>query len=140
MSVIKEFKEFAIKGNLIDMAIGVVIGTAFGKVVSAFIDGMVMPLIGMISGGIDLSDAKIVLKDGIPATAGSAAVPEVAVNYGNFISETITFLVVALVVFAVVKMFNKMRKAQEEAAAAAPAPSSTDVLLAEIRDELRRRN
>lgn len=137
MSVIKEFKEFAIKGNLIDMAIGVVIGMAFGKVVSAFIDGMVMPLIGMVSGGIDLSDAKIVLKDGIPATAGVEAIPEVAVNYGNFISETITFLVVAIVVFAVVKMFNKMRKEQEVVAA---GPSSTDVLLTEIRDELRRRN
>ena len=134
MGMMKEFKEFAIKGNLIDMAIGVVMGGAFGRVVSSFIDGMVMPLIGLLTGGIDLSQAKIVLKEGVPASADSPLVPEVAVKYGTFISEVITFLVV--VVFLVVKAINRMKRKQAEEPA---APSSTDVLLTEIRDLLAKR-
>lgn len=136
MGMMKEFKEFAIKGNLIDMAIGVVMGGAFGRVVSSFIDGMVMPLIGLLTGGIDLSQAKIVLKEGVPASADSPLVPEVAVKYGTFISEVITFLVVAWVVFLVVKAINRMKRKQAEEPA---APSSTDVLLTEIRDLLAKR-
>ncbi len=140
MSMLKEFKEFAIKGNLIDMAIGVVMGTAFGKVVSSFIDGMVMPAIGMITGGVDFSDKKVILKEAVAASADGAtpAVAEVAVKYGAFISEIITFTVVALVVFMVIKAINKMKR-EEPAPPAAPAePSAQEKLLAEIRDLLKK--
>lgn len=138
MGMLKEFKEFAIKGNLIDMAVGVVMGGAFGKVVSSFIDGMVMPAVGMISGGVDFTQKKIILKDAVAASADGAtpAVAEVAIKYGDFISQSITFFVVALVVFIVIKAINKMKK--EEAAAAPPAPSAQEVLLTEIRDLLKK--
>lgn len=136
--MLQEFKEFAIKGNLIDMAVGVVMGGAFGKVVSSFIDGMVMPAVGMISGGVDFTQKKIVLKEAVAASADGStpAVAEVAIKYGAFISEIITFTVVAAVVFMVIKAINKMKKAE---AAAAPAPSpAQEVLLTEIRDLLKK--
>jgi large conductance mechanosensitive channel len=141
MSFIKEFKEFAIKGNLVDLAIAVVMGTAFGKVVSAFIDGMVMPAIGMLTGGTDFNDMKLVLKQGADAVKNAdgttvEAIPEVAVKYGSFITVAIEFLVVALVVFMIIKAINKMKKAEE--AAPPPPPSSTDTLLMEIRDSLKK--
>jgi large conductance mechanosensitive channel len=138
MGVLQEFKEFAMRGNLIDMAVGVVMGGAFGKVVSSFIDGMVMPAIGMITGGVDFNDMKVVLKQGVSASADGtvAEVPEVAVKYGSFVTEVITFLVVALVVFMIIKAINKMKKA--EAAAPPPAPPAQEVLLIEIRDLLKK--
>ena len=138
MGMLQEFKEFAMKGNLIDMAVSVVMGGAFGKVVSAFIDGMVMPAIGMISGGVDFNDKVFVLKKAVAASAdGSvAATPEVAIKYGAFISQVITFLVVAFVVFMIIKAINKMKK--EEAAATPPAPPAEEVLLTEIRDLLKK--
>lgn len=146
MGFIQEFKEFALKGNLVDMAVAVVMGGAFGKVTSAFIDGMVMPAIGLITGGTDFKEMKVVLKEGKAAVmeAGkevSAAVPEVAVKYGSFISEVITFLVVALVVFSFIKAMNAMRKKQEAEAAAAPPPPppAQEVLLTEIRDLLKKK-
>lgn len=137
MGMLKEFKEFAIKGNLIDMAVGVVMGGAFGKVVSSFIDGMVMPAIGMISGGVDFTQKKIVLKDAVAASADGSvpAVAEVAIKYGDFISQIITFLVVAWVVFIVIKAINKMKKAEEAAPA---APTAEETLLTEIRDLLKK--
>ncbi len=137
MGMLQEFKEFAMKGNLIDMAVGVVMGGAFGKVVSSFIDGMVMPAIGMISGGVDFNDKMFVLKKAVAASAdGSvAATPEVAIKYGAFISQVITFLVVAFVVFVIIKAINKMKKEQEAAPAAPPAQ---EVLLTEIRDLLKK--
>lgn len=136
--MLQEFKEFAIKGNLIDMAVGVVMGGAFGKVVSSFIDGMVMPAVGMISGGVDFTQKKIVLKEAVAASADGStpAVAEVAIKYGAFISEIITFTVVAAVVFMVIKAINKMKKA--EAAAAPAPPPAQEVLLTEIRDLLKK--
>ncbi len=141
MSFIKEFKQFALQGNLVDLAIAVVIGTAFGKVVSAFIDGMVMPAIGMLSGGTDFNDKKMILKAGVAEIKNSdgsviAAVPEVAVKWGSFVTVCIEFLIVAFVVFIVIKGMNSMKKKQEEAAPA--GPSSTDALLMEIRDSLKK--
>ncbi len=135
--MIQEFKTFAIKGNLIDMAVGVVMGGAFGKVVSSFIDGIVMPAVGMISGGVDFTQKKIILKNAVLASADGAtpAVAEVAIKYGDFISQCITFFVVALVVFMVIKAINKMKK---EEAAAPVAPSAQEVLLTEIRDLLKK--
>ena len=140
MGFIKEFKEFALKGNLVDLAVAVVIGGAFGKVVSSFIDGMVMPAIGMLTGGVDFNDMKVILKEGVAESKNAdgsviAAVPEVAVKYGSFITVAIEFLVVAFVVFMVIKAMNSMKKKQEEAPA---GPSSTDALLMEIRDALKK--
>ncbi len=140
MGMLQEFKEFAIKGNLIDMAIGVVMGSAFGKVVSAFIDGMVMPAIGMLTGGVDFTQKKIVLKEAVAAAADGAtpAVAEVAVKYGAFISEVITFTVVALVVFMVIKAINKMKREQPAPPPAPAEPPAQEKLLAEIRDLLKK--
>jgi large conductance mechanosensitive channel len=140
MGFIKEFKEFALNGNLVDLAVAVVIGGAFGKVVSSFIDGMVMPAIGMLTGGVDFNDMKKVLKEGVAESKNAdgsviAAVPEVAIKYGTFITVAIEFLVVAFVVFMIIKAMNTMKKKQEEAPA---GPSSTDALLMEIRDALKK--
>lgn len=141
MGFIKEFKEFALQGNLVDLAIAVVMGGAFGKVITSFIDGMVMPAIGMITGGVDFNDMKVILKEGVAESKNAdgsviTAVPEVAIKYGSFITVTIEFLVVAFVVFMVIKAMNRMKKKQEEAPA--PGPSSTDALLMEIRDALKK--
>lgn len=143
MSFIKEFKEFALKGNLVDLAVAVAMGGAFGKVVTAFIDGMVMPAIGMLSGGTDFNDKKWILKkavDAAVATDGTKteAIPEVAIKWGSFVTVGVEFLIVAFVVFVVIKALNKLKKKQEEAPAPPAAPSSTDSLLMEIRDALKK--
>jgi large conductance mechanosensitive channel len=144
MGMIKEFKAFALKGNLVDTAIAFVMGAAFTKVTAAFIDGMVMPAVGMLTGGVDFSDQKRILKPAVlevKDAAGkvvTAAEPEVAIKYGAFITVAIEFLIVAFVMFLVIKAINKMKK-KEEAAPAPPAePSSTDKLLIEIRDALKK--
>ena len=141
MGFIKEFKEFAATGNFIDLAVGVVMGTAVGKVISAFIDGMVLPLVGMVTGS-DFGNLYIGLNDATKAASATHASLEEAQKlgpvfaYGNFISAIVTFLLVALVVFMALKAINKMKKAK---AAEAPAgPSSTDALLMEIRDSLKK--
>lgn len=138
MGMLKEFKEFALKGNLIDMAIGVVMAGAFGKVVTAFIDGMVMPAVGMLTGGVDFTQKKLILKSAVAASADGSvpAAAEVAVKYGDFITQIFSFLVVAAVVFMVIKAINKMKKAEAEAAPA--PPPAQEVLLAEIRDLLKK--
>lgn len=144
MGMLKEFKEFAIKGNLVDTAIAFVMGAAFGKIVSAFVDGMVMPLVGMLTGGVDFSKLEYTLKDKIDAVkdaAGKITTPEVAavtVKYGAFITVVIDFTIVAFVMFLVIKAINKMKKKEAEAPAAPPAPSATETLLAEIRDALKK--
>jgi len=142
MAFIKEFKEFAIRGNLVDTAVAFVMGASFGKIVTAFVDGIVMPLVGMLTGGVDFNDKKLILKDAVAEVkeAGKVvvkAVPEVSVKYGTFITNLIDFIIVAFAVFLVIKAINKMKKKQEEAPAAAPEPSSTDKLLMEIRDSLK---
>ena len=136
--MLKEFKEFALKGNLIDMAIGVVMAGAFGKVVTAFIDGMVMPAVGMLTGGVDFTQKKLILKSAVAASADGSvpAAAEVAVKYGDFITQIFSFLVVAAVVFMVIKAINKMKKAEAEAAPA--PPPAQEVLLTEIRDLLKK--
>ncbi len=133
----KEFKDFAMKGNLVDLAIAFVMGAAFTKLTGAFIDGMVMPLVGMLSGGKNFDEYKTVLKDAVPAAAdGTGAVAEVAVKWGAFITVAIEFLIVALVMFMIVKSINKMKKA--EAAAPPPPPPADIVLLEQIRDLLKK--
>lgn len=133
MSMLKEFREFAMRGNVIDLAVGVVIGGAFGKIVTALVDQIVMPPIGALTGGIDFSDMKWVLK---PADNSNPAhkVAEVAIGYGAFINTLIQFVIIAFAIFLVVKAINRLTRRQE----AAPAPPPPDVvLLTEIRDLLK---
>jgi large conductance mechanosensitive channel len=139
MSFIKEFKDFALTGNLIDLAVAVVMGSAFEKMVSSFIDGMIMPAVGMLMGGTDFNDKKWILKkavDSIIAADGTKteAIPEVAIKWGSFVTICVEFLIVSFVVFLVIKALNKLKRKQE----AVPAPSSTDILLMEIRDALKK--
>ena len=126
-----EFKTFAIRGNVMDMAIGVIIGTAFGKITTSLVNDIIMPLISMLTGGIDFSGWKWVLK----AAEGDAA--EVAVNFGSFVAVVLDFIIIAFAVFCMVKAINKFHKKKEEAPAAPPAPSAEEKLLTEIRDLLK---
>ena len=134
MGMISEFKEFAMRGNVIDLAVGVVIGGAFGKIVSALVDKVIMPPIGMLVGGVDFSKLALTLKEASVDAAGKE-VPAVAIAYGEFFNALIQFVIVAFAIFLVVKAVNRMRKPVE----AAPAGPSEDVLLLrEIRDSLKR--
>ena len=144
MAFIKEFKEFAMRGNLVDTAVAFVMGASFGKIVSSFVDGMVMPLVGMLTGGVDFSEKKLVLKEAVAEIKDAAgavttkAAAEVSVKYGSFITALIDFIIVAFAVFLVIKAINAMKKKEEAAPAPPPEPSSTDKLLAEIRDALKK--
>lgn len=144
MGMMKEFKEFAMRGNLIDIAVAFVMGASFGKIVTSFVDGIVMPLVGMLTGGVDFTDKVLVLKHAVPAVQDAAgkpvipAVAEVAVKYGAFITNLFDFVVVAFSVFLVIKAINKMKKAETLPAAPPKESSATDQLLAEIRDALKR--
>ena len=131
--MLKEFKELAMRGNVIDLAVGVVIGGAFGKIVTSLVDQIIMPMIGMITGGVDFSEMKWVLK---PADLSNPAhkVAEVAVQYGAFINTIIQFVIIAFAIFIVVKLINKLSRKQADAPAAPPADV---VLLTEIRDLLK---
>jgi len=124
MKMINEFKEFAVKGNAIDLAVGVVVGAAFGKIVSSLVSDIINPVLGLLTGGIDFSEKMF--------SIGSASV-----MYGNFISSIIDFLIIAWVIFLVVKAMNKMKKKEAESPAEPPKPSKEEVLLTEIRDVLR---
>lgn len=132
--MLKEFREFISRGNVIDLAVGVIIGGAFGAIVKSLTDQVIMPPIGLITGGIDFSQLKIVLK---PALAGK---PEVAIAYGAFINTVITFLIISAVIFLLVKGVNALRREQAAEPEAAPAaPTPTEALLTEIRDLLKAR-
>ncbi|KQZ60320.1 MULTISPECIES: large-conductance mechanosensitive channel protein MscL [unclassified Lysobacter] len=133
MGMISEFKEFISRGNVVDLAVGVVIGAAFGKIVTALVDGIVMPLIGYASGGVSVSDWKFVLKPSQLDAAGKEVAAEVAVKYGLFLQTAIDFLLIALVIFLVLKAYNKLRKPAE-----APATPEDIALLREIRDSLKK--
>ena len=134
MGMVSEFKEFIAKGNVLDLAVGVVIGAAFGKIVTALVDGIVMPLVGVALGGVSVSDWKYVIKPETVDAAG-AKLAEVAVRYGMFIQTLIDFLIIAFVIFLVIKAYNRMRKPPVEVAV---APPEDVLLLREIRDSLRR--
>lgn len=133
MGFVKEFKEFAMRGSVIDLAVGVVIGGAFGKIVTSLVDDVIMPPIGYITGGVDFSDIKYVLK----AADQVANTPEVSINLGNFINVVIQFIIVAFCIFCVIKGLNSMKRKEEPAPEAAPAPTKEEVLLTEIRDLLK---
>ncbi len=131
MSMMSEFKEFAMKGNVVDMAVGVVIGGAFGKIVSSLVKDVIMPPIGLLLGGVDFSDLAVVLKE------GTEEIEAVTLNYGVFIQNVIDFIIIAFAIFMVVKAMNSAKKKEEAKPAAPPAPSKEEVLLTEIRDALK---
>ena len=139
MGMIAEFKEFAMRGNVVDLAVGVVIGAAFGKIVGSLVDNIIMPPIGMLIGGVDFSALKLVLVEAAAATATAPEVKEVAIGYGAFLNTVVQFLIVAFAIFMVVKGINSMKKAEPPAPAAPPEPSAEVKLLTEIRDSLRTR-
>jgi large conductance mechanosensitive channel len=132
MSIIKEFKQFAVRGNVIDLAVAVIIGAAFGKIVTSLVDDIIMPPIGFFTGGIDFADKKYVLQ---PADAANK-IAEVSVKYGNFINTILQFLIVAFCIFMVVKVLNSLKR-KEEIVEVAVVPGKEEVLLAEIRDILK---
>ena len=132
MSLIKEFKEFAVKGNVIDMAVGIIIGGAFGKIVSSFVSDVVMPPIGVLLGGVNFSQLSITVKEATETTEA------VKVNYGIFLNTIIDFIIIAFVIFMVIKAINKLKKQEQEKPAAPPAPTKQEVLLTEIRDLLKK--
>lgn len=136
MGFIKEFKEFAMRGSVVDLAVGVVIGAAFGKIVTSLVDDVIMPVIGLVTGGIDFSYMKYVIRPGDPANE----VPETAIMYGNFINVIIQFLIVAFVIFMVIKVINTLKRKEEiiQDAPAVPAGPTQEELLAEIRDLLKK--
>ena len=135
MGFVKEFKEFAIKGNVIDLAVAVIIGGAFGKIVSSFVADIVMPLIGLLLGGVNFTDLKWVIKDAVMENGVEKAAA--TLNYGNFIKITIDFLIIALAIFLAIKAMNSLKKKEEPAPEAPAAPSAEETLLGEIRDLLK---
>ncbi|HHM02914.1 MAG TPA: large-conductance mechanosensitive channel protein MscL [Caldithrix abyssi] len=134
MSMMKEFKDFAVKGNVMDMAVGIIIGGAFGKIVSSFVKDVLMPPIGLLLGDVNFTDLSLVLKEAVGESAA------VTLNYGAFIQNVVDFLIIAFAIFMVVKAMNKMKKKEEAAPKAPPAPSKEEVLLTEIRDALRQKS
>jgi large conductance mechanosensitive channel len=134
MGMMKEFKEFAMRGNVMDMAIGIVIGAAFGAIVTSFVADVVTPPLGLIIGGIDFSAMNVVLKEAVGET------PAVTINYGIFLQKVFDFIVIAFVIFLVIKAINNMKRKEEEAPAAPAAPPAEEVLLTEIRDLLKTKN
>ena len=138
----KEFKEFAMRGNVVDMAVGIIIGAAFGTIVKSFVSDVIMPPIGLALGDVDFSNLFSVLKEGTPAGPYAALVEAqeagaVTINYGLFINTIISFLIVAFAVFLVIRAINNMKRKEEEAPEAPPEPSNEEVLLTEIRDILK---
>lgn len=133
MGLLQEFKEFAVKGNMIDMAVGIVIGAAFGKIVSSLVESIVMPALGWVIGGVDFSSLAVTL--GTSAKTGDP----VTIGYGAFIQSLVDFLIIAAAIFVALKAINKLKKPAPAAAAAPPPPPREEVLLTEIRDLLRQR-
>ncbi|HEY7751281.1 MAG TPA: large-conductance mechanosensitive channel protein MscL [Ignavibacteriaceae bacterium] len=133
MKMLQEFKQFAMKGNVLDMAIGIIIGAAFGKIISSAVADVIMPPIGLLIGGVDFSELALTLK------AAEGESPAVLLKFGMFINTVIDFLIIAFAIFMLVKGINALKKKEEEKPAAPPAPSKSELLLAEIRDELRKR-
>ncbi|BCA27049.1 MULTISPECIES: large-conductance mechanosensitive channel protein MscL [Pseudomonadaceae] len=131
MSLLSEFKAFAVKGNVVDMAVGIIIGAAFGKIVSSFVGDVVMPPVGMLVGGVDFSDLAITLK----AAEGNA--PAVVLAYGKFIQTVLDFVIVAFAIFMGVKVINKLKREEAAAPEVPPAPTKDQELLSEIRDLLK---
>jgi large conductance mechanosensitive channel len=138
--MIKEFKAFISKGNVIEMAVGLILATYFGAIIKSLVADIITPPIGLAMGGVDFAQLKYVLQEGVAEAEGVIAVKEVALAYGAFINTIITFVIVAFCIFLVIKAYNKMKKKEEAASAPAtpPAPTKEEVLLGEIRDLLKK--
>jgi len=132
MKLVDEFKAFAMKGNVVDMAVGIIIGAAFGKIVSSIVSDIIMPPLGLLIGGVNFTDLKVIMK------AATEIKPAVTWNYGNFLQVCFDFLIVAFAVFMVIKAMNAAKKKQDAAPAAPPALSKQETLLSEIRDLLKK--
>lgn len=138
MGIFKEFKDFAMKGNVVDLAVGFILGGAFSTIVKSLVSDVIMPPIGLLLGGVDFSQLKVVLKPAVEAGEGVDAVPEVAISYGLFINNVLSFLIVAACLFFIIKGMNSLKKKEEEAPAEPPPPPKQEVLLEEIRDLLKK--
>ncbi len=136
MALGKELKEFLMRGNVVDMAVGIIIGAAFGKIVTSFVNDILMPPISMLLGNTDFTNMKIVLKQAAIDAAG-AEIPAITWNYGNFIQTVVDFLIVGVSIFFVIKAMNSLKRKKEEAPAPAPEPTKEEMLLTEIRDLLK---
>ena len=131
MSMLKEFREFAVKGNVVDMAVGIIIGAAFGKIISSLVGDVVMPPIGVLLGGVDFSNLSIVVQEAVDKK------PAVVISYGKFLQTVIDFSIIAFAMFMAIKIMNSLKKKEEAAPAAPAAPTNQELLLAEIRDLLK---
>lgn len=138
MKWLQEFKTFAVRGNVVDMAVGIVIGAAFGKIVSSIVGDVIMPPIGLLIGGVDFSKLAITLKAAVPATADTAAKEAVKLNYGNFIQSIVDFIIIAFAIFMLVKGINTLKRMEAEKPSEPAPPSPEVMLLTDIRDILRK--
>lgn len=138
--LLQDFKDFAMRGNVIDMAVGVIVGGAFGTIVSSLVDDIIMPVIGVVTGGMDFKDLKAVIKDPVLDAAGTVTQEAVTLNYGMFIQNIVNFIIIAFCIFMAIRIMQKFRKKEEEAPAEPAAPSQEEVLLTEIRDLLKAQN
>ncbi|WP_305036736.1 large-conductance mechanosensitive channel protein MscL [Paramuribaculum intestinale] len=139
MAILKEFKEFAMRGNVIDMAVGVVIGAAFGKIVSSLVDDIIMPLVGVATGGMNFTDFKLVVQKAV-MNGQEIVTPEVSLNWGTWVQTIVDFIIVAFCIFIMVKFINQIRRKKTEEPASAAAPTHEEELLTEIRDLLKAQN
>lgn len=138
MSLLSEFKTFAMRGNVVDLAVGVVIGGAFGKIVSSLVSDMIMPPIGLVLGGVNFTDIKLTLKDAVIDAAGTVTTSAVTLNIGSFVQTVFDFTIIAFAIFMLIKAMNVAKKKEEAAPATPPAPTKEEVLLTEIRDLLKK--
>ncbi len=138
MSMLKEFREFAMRGNVVDLAVGVIIGGAFGKITASLVNDVLMPPLGMLLGGIDFKDKAVVLKQAVVDAAGAEVAPAVLLRYGALVNAAIDFVIVAFALFVVIKAMNTLKKKEAAAPAAPAAPPADVVLLTEIRDLLKK--
>ena len=140
MGLVSEFKTFAMRGNVMDMAVGIIIGGAFGKIISSFVNDVIMPPIGVLVGGVDFSDLKLVMKEAV-MNGAEIVKPAVTINYGSFVNTVIDFIIIAFAIFMMIKAMNNLKKKEEEIPAPAPVapePTAEEKLLTEIRDLLKK--
>jgi large conductance mechanosensitive channel len=138
MSFFGEFKKFAMRGNVVDLAVGIIIGGAFGKIVSSIVNDIIMPPIGLLVGGVNFTELKLQMRGPVLDDAGKVVKAAVTLNYGNFLQSTVDFLIIAFAVFMMVKLMNQLNKKEETKPAAPPPPSNEEKLLSEIRDLLKK--